>query len=123
MTITREKLFRFEDMDVWQRASDLSFEIDGAADELERQRRYKYAEQLRSAGLSISNNIAEGSGCNSNAEFCKFLGYARRSAFESASMLLMFERRRLLQSEFVRKLTLELHEVCRMIVGFSRSLG
>jgi four helix bundle protein len=117
-----EKLFRFEDLEVWRRASDVGFCLGNAADELEQKRRYKYAEQLRSAGLSISNNIAEGSGSESTPDFKKFLNYGRRSAFECASMLLMFERQELLSSRSVRELLIELNEICRMIVGLSRSL-
>jgi hypothetical protein len=75
------KLFRFEDLDVWQRAADLAVELGLVADDFERQRRYRFAEQLRSAALSISNNIAEGSGSSSRKEFRQFLNFARRSAF------------------------------------------
>lgn len=117
-----DKLFRFEDLEVWRRASDVGFRLGGAADELEQQRRYRFAEQLRAAGLSISNNIAEGSGSNSDVDFCKFLNYSRRSAFECANMLLMFERQNLLPVTEVRPLLVELNEICRMIIGLSQSL-
>ena len=41
---------------------------------------------IRSRGLSISvsANIAEGFDCDSNAEFIRFLGFARRSASRSS---------------------------------------
>jgi four helix bundle protein len=116
------KLFRFEDLEVWQRASDLGYELGGLADQLEEQRRYRFAEQLRAAGLSISNNIAEGSGSTSNTEFRQFLNFARRSAFECANMLLMFRRQNLTSAETVRPLLLETNVVCRMITALSRSL-
>jgi four helix bundle protein len=74
------KLFRFEDLAVWQRAADLGFTLDNVADELEQRRRYRYAEKLRGASLSMSNNIAEGSGSNSTSEVRHFLNIARRSA-------------------------------------------
>ncbi|WP_205940794.1 four helix bundle protein [Pedobacter paludis] len=38
------------------------------------------AEQLNGAALSISNNIAEGSGSVSNKEFTHYLNIAHRSA-------------------------------------------
>jgi four helix bundle protein len=120
---TAEKLFRFEDLEVWMRAADIGFELGNLADELEQRHRYKFAEQLRSAGLSIANNIAEGSGCDFDNEFRRFLGYARRSAFECASMLLMFRRQGLISESFVQKFVFELYEISRMIVGLSRSLS
>ena len=117
------KLFRFENLEVWQRAADVGFELGGIADGLEERRRYRYAEQLRGAAISISNNIAEGSGSTSTNEFRNFLNFARRSAFECASMLLMFQRQGLTSAESVQPLLVELNEVSRMITALSRSLG
>jgi four helix bundle protein len=105
------KLFRFEDLEVWERAADLGYKLGGIADQLEEQRRFRFAEQLRSAGLSISNNIAEGSGSTSNAEFRSFLNFARRSAFECANMLLMFRRQNLTSAETVHPLLVEINVV------------
>jgi four helix bundle protein len=117
------KLFRFEDLAVWQRSADLAIGLCTVADELEMQRRYRFAEQLRSAALSISNNIAEGSGSNSKKEFRNFLNFARRSAFECANMLLIFKRQRMAGESEVHALLDELNQVCRMITGLSRSLS
>ena len=117
-----EKLFRFQDMEVWQRAADLGFNIDSVADVLERHHRYRFAEQMRAAALSISNNFAEGSGSISRAEFRQFLNFARRSAFECANMILLVQRQPLMAGRDVRPILIELHEVSRMITGFSRSL-
>jgi four helix bundle protein len=114
------KLFRFEDLDVWQRAADLAFNLGNVADGVEEQRRYRFAEQLRAAALSISNNIAEGSGSTSRNEFRTFLNFARRSAFECANMLLAFQRQRLVQQDNMRPLLIELNEVCR-ITALSRT--
>lgn len=116
------KLFRFEDLEVWQRAADIGFELGVIADCLEDKRRYRYAEQLRAAALSISNNIAEGSGSNSTGEFRNFLNFARRSAFECASMLLMFRRQQLPGTANIDGLLLELNRISRMITALSRSL-
>src|SRR5262249_36867239 len=116
-------LFRFEKLEVWQRAADIGFELDGIANLLEARHKYRYAEQLRSAAISISNNIAEGSGSNSKSEFRNFLNFAHRSAFECANMLLMFKRNGVMSAESVSPLLTELNEISRMITAFSRSLG
>jgi four helix bundle protein len=115
-------LFRFEQLQVWQRAADLAFSLALVADELSERRLYRFAEQLRSAALSVSNNIAEGSGSNSDNEFRNFLNIARRSAFECASMLLIFHRQQLILADDVRKHLDELNQICRMIMGLYRSL-
>ena len=117
-----DNLFRFERLEVWQRAADLAFTLVAVSDTLAEKHLYRFAEQLRAAALSISNNIAEGSGSTSTSEFRNFLNIARRSAFECASMLLIFERRRLITEETVRGQLDELNQTCRMITGLSRSL-
>ncbi len=71
--------FRFEDLEIWQRAKVLAVQFHQLADRLDRKRLYRYAEQLRAAGLSLTNNIAEGSGSPSCPrvqailEFCETL--------------------------------------------------
>jgi len=57
--------------------------------ELEVQKKYRFAEQLRGAALSVSNNIAEGSGSSSIPGFCRFLNFARLSVFENANIILV----------------------------------
>lgn len=51
--------FRFEDLDIWQKAENLAVKFHEIADRLKQRKLYRYAEQIRTAGLSISNNIAE----------------------------------------------------------------
>ena len=65
--------FRFQDLKVWQLAIEIANELFDIADELEKRRFYRFAEQLRGAAMSMSNNIAEGSGSNSKREFIQFL--------------------------------------------------
>ena len=79
--------FRFEDLEIWQLAKALAVKFHKLADALDKRRLYRYAEQLRAAGLSLTNNIAEGSGSIHVQEFRQFLNFSRRSLFEDASML------------------------------------
>jgi four helix bundle protein len=114
--------WRFEDLEIWQLARDLALKFHRVADDLERRRLYRYAEQLRAAGLSLSNNIAEGSGSSHKQEFIQFLNIARRSLFEDASMLLVFEKLGLLESHYVAELLTDCDVLSRKITNFSRSL-
>ena len=79
--------FHFLSLRVWQQAAELSRELFEWADELEQNRRFRFAEQLRAATLSVTNNLAEGSGSCSNREFAAFVNIARRSVFEVANMI------------------------------------
>ncbi|MBW1716845.1 MAG: four helix bundle protein [Deltaproteobacteria bacterium] len=81
--------FRFRDLKIWQLAIQIANELFDIADELEKKRLYRFAEQLRGSGMSMSNNIAEGSGSSSKKEFIQFLNIARRSTFENANILIL----------------------------------
>ena len=67
--------FRFQDLEIWQMAMEIGEELFDVADALDRKRLYRFAEQLRGAGMSMSNNIAEGSGSNSDREFSQFMSF------------------------------------------------
>ena len=114
--------WRFEDLQIWNNACDLAVDFHRIADGLDRRRLYRYAEQLRAAGLSLPNNIAEGSGSTHKQEFVQFLNIARRSLFEDASMLLVFERLQLLKEAETDQLLWDCDTLSRRITNFSRSL-
>ena len=46
--------FRFEDLEIWQIAKGLAVKFHKLADLLDKRRLYRYAEQLRAAGLSLN---------------------------------------------------------------------
>jgi len=117
----RRPHFRFEDLDVWQEAKLLAMEFHGLADQLERRKFYRYAEQLRAAGLSVSNNIAEGAGSIHPQEFIQFLNIARRSVSESVSMLLVFEAMSVLEENDIRVPLERCDKVSRMLFRYMES--
>jgi len=114
--------FRFQDLEIWKMAIEIADDLFAIADNLDEERRYRFAEQLRGAGMSMSNNIAEGSGLVSKKEFSKFLNYSRRSAFENANILILLNRRNLIDKEFVETQLEKLDHLCRKITNFQRGL-
>ena len=121
--IMRRPHFRFEDLEIWQLARTLAVKLHKLADQLDKKRLYRYAEQLRAAGLSLTNNIAEGSGSTHKREFIQFLNIARRSLFEDASMLMVFETLGLFDSGEIDGLLADFDILSRKITNFSRTLG
>jgi four helix bundle protein len=117
-----EKQFRFQDFEIWKKAASISGALFELADELEKKRFYRFAEQLRAATLSITNNIAEGSGSVSDADFANFLNTARRSVFEVANILILLMKDQRINSDGVNPLLKELEEESRMILAFRRNL-
>jgi four helix bundle protein len=114
--------FRFQKLEIWKNAVEIGIELFDIADDLDKRHLHRFAEQLRAAGLSMSNNIAEGSGSISKKEFRQFLNVARRSTFENANMIIIYQMRQLISVEQKEHLLGELDELCRMISGFVRSL-
>jgi four helix bundle protein len=110
--------FRFQDLMIWQSAIQIADELFDLADLLER----RFADQLRGAVMSISNNIAEGSGSSSPREFKLFLNVARRSTFEVSNILILLRRRNLLEEVSLERHLDRLDYLCRQIMNFQKSL-
>ena len=73
--------------------------------------------------LSVTNNIAEGSGSVSNREFAQFINIARRSVFEVVNMLVMFERHGLVKVDEIAELLIELEGISKMLEAFRKKLA
>lgn len=114
--------FRFQDLKIWQLAIEIADELFDVADDLEQKKLYRFADQLRGAGMSMSNNIAEGSGCSSKKEFRKFLDIARRSTFENANILILLRKRDVISERVLEQLLDKLDHLCRQITNFQGSL-
>jgi len=117
-----EKQFRFQDFEIWKRGAHVGSKLFRMADELESRHLFRFAEQRRGASLSITNNIAEGSGSVSDADFANFLNTARRSVFEVANILMLLSKDGYLKNEEVQPLLSDLEEESRMILAFRRTL-
>jgi four helix bundle protein len=114
--------FRFEQLDIWKEANQISDILFDYSDKADEKRLYKFAEQLRSAAMSISNNIAEGSGSFSDKDFANFLNISRRSVFECANILHIFQRRKIITSEERLKVYPGLITLSKKITNFRKSL-
>jgi four helix bundle protein len=114
--------FRFQDLKIWHLSIEIADKLFEIADELEKKRLYRFADQLRGAGMSMSNNIAEGSGSSSKKEFIQFLNIARRSTFENANILILLRMRDLINEESLQNLLNDLDRLCRQITTFQKTL-
>jgi four helix bundle protein len=103
-------------------AIEIADELFDIADELEQRRLYRFAEQLRASGMSMSNNIAEGSGSSSDLEFSRYLDFAKKSRFENANILIILHRRKLITDEKQSALLEKLDHLCRKTSNFQKTL-
>ena len=114
--------FRFEQLDIWKESIEISDILFDYSDKADAKRLFKFAEQLRAAGMSISNNIAEGSGSFSDKEFASFLNIARRSVFECVNILHIFERRKIISDEEKHSVKNQLLILSKKITSFRKTL-
>jgi len=114
--------FKFEELKVWQKAIDLSYEIHKLTLTFPKEEIYILTSQIKRASDSISLNIAEGSTGQSDAEFGKFLGYALRSAIEVISCLHIGKKRGLIENDIFAKLYNETESVVIMIQALRKSI-
>lgn len=78
---------RFEDIQGWQEARILVRQVYQLTSLAPLRNDYGLKDQIQRAAVSVMANIAEGFDCESNAEFARFLGIARRSVVEVQSLL------------------------------------
>ncbi len=91
---------RFEDLQSWQKARELTNTIYDLAGHSSFAHDYQLRDQIRGAAGSVMHNIAEGFDSGSDPEFARFLKLARRSASEVQSELyLALDRKYITQNE------------------------
>jgi len=78
---------RFEDLPVWQAASDLAIRVYVLGEKPPLRRHRSLRDQIERAALSVSKNIAEGFEPGTTNELLAFLYIARGSSGEVRSML------------------------------------
>lgn len=79
-------MFRFEELEIWKLSIAYNKIMYALAKDFPKFETYSLADQLRRAAVSISNNIAEGSGGTSR-DFGNFLNIAIKSTLETVNIL------------------------------------
>lgn len=95
------RIERFEDIDAWQLARELSVKVYGLTKKTEYARIFGLKGQIQDAAGSAMHNSAEGFDAESNPEFVRFLRYAKRSCTEVQSQIyIALDQRYIGESEF-----------------------
>ncbi|MBS3763796.1 MAG: four helix bundle protein [Planctomycetes bacterium] len=109
---------RFKDIKAWQRARKLTREIYAATKVEHFARDYGLRDQITRASGSIMHNIAEGFDAESNGDFIRFLGYAKRSCTEVQSQLYVAADQDYIDNETFSRLYTLADETRATIRGF-----
>lgn len=114
--------FNFENLQVWQKAIDYSFEVNQLIKQFPSEEKFVLASQFQRASDSIALNIAEGSTGQSKPEFNRFLSIAQRSAIECVCCLHLGKKRNLINQKDFDLHYQKLEEIIKMISGVKNSL-
>ena len=115
--------FRFEKLEVWQLARHFNHRVYAAAKTFPETERYALCQQLRRASVSVSSNIAEGSGRNSDIDFAHFLEIAYGSLMEVVSQLFIASDEGYLDGSTLDSLLTDADLLAAKLVSLSKSLG
>ena len=113
----------FEQLIVWQKSAVIAELIHEITSQGDISKDYWFKNQIRSAGISISSNIAEGYGRYSDKEFMRFLSIANGSTYEVRSQVLIAQRLRYVADDNAQKITNMCLEVSRMIEGLRKTIA
>lgn len=92
-------MFKFQTLKVWSKAVDFADTMIEIADLLPRKYQYSFGDQLRRAGLSGPNNIAEGCGRKTPKESKNFFNISKGSVYECINILVILSKRNLVDWE------------------------
>jgi four helix bundle protein len=117
------KQFRFQKLDVWQQARLLNKKIYGLSKAFPSNEPYSLTSQIRRASISVSSNIAEGSGRNSDADFAHFLEIAYGSLMEVVSQLFLALDEGYITQLQMDEIASEADILASQLVALSKTLG
>ncbi|MCG9729300.1 four helix bundle protein [Shewanella sp. Isolate13] len=109
---------RFEQLDVWKRASRLSCDIYKATEAVQN---WGFKDQITRSGLSVPSNIAEGEERETNKEKVRFLYYAKGSLGELVTQLYIGIEVGYLNKERSMEMIKEAKELAKIIGSLIRN--
>lgn len=121
MSIDIQKIHRFKDLIVWQKAHNLAIAVYGLTKTFPREEQFGLTNQIRRAVVSIASNIAEGFGRNTAKDKNQFYAIAKGSTLEIDSQLLIAKDLGYIKDTEHHKLEQELETIARMLAGLSKS--
>lgn len=115
-------MHNFKQLHVWQESRNFVQEIYSLTNHFPDAERFGIISQLRRASISISSNIAEGSG-RKDKQFEHFLRMAQTSAFEVENLLILSSDLDYLNEEQFLLLESQVVKIQKMLFGLIKRLN
>ena len=114
--------FRFESLEIWRLAIDYADELYEVSNKFPAEEKFALMNQLKRAAVSISNNIAEGSGSATTKNFMSFLDISIKSTLETVNILYFAQKRNYITEDIRRNLYDKAESLIKQIRAFKKSL-
>ncbi len=113
---------KLEDIKVWSLSLALGLEIYNVSKTFPKSEVFGLSSQIRRCAISISSNIAEGAGRNSNKDFSRFLSIASGSAYELQTQLIYCRELNYINKDKSNELLDTTDKIQKMIYRFIEAL-
>ena len=113
-------MFRYEELEVWKKSANLSFEI---YKELSGLKDFGFKDQITRSGLSIPSNIAEGYERGSAKDAVKFFKYSKGSAGELRTQIYIGMKIGYLNPETGKRWLEESERISKMISALMKKFS
>ena len=107
-------MHNFKELKIWSKSIDLATEIYKATSNFPTEEKYGLTSQMRRCAVSISSNIAEVAGRNTNGEFRQFLGIANGSSYELYTQFILSNKLKLIDDNTMNPILKEIDEIQKM---------
>ncbi len=115
------RTFSFEKLNVWQKSRELVFEIYKVTKKFPDDDRFGLISQMRKSSISISSNIAEGTGRHSNKDKARFTEIAYSSGLELLNQSILSVDMEFLKTKDYDSIRKEPTEILAMLDGLYKS--
>lgn len=115
------KTYSFEKLNVWQKSRKLTVLIYKITRDFPKEEIFGLTSQMRRCGISISSNIAEGTGRHSAKDKARFTEIAYGSALELLNQIIISKDIEFMTDENYTLLRMEVDEISLMLDALHKS--
>lgn len=108
-------MHNYKQLEVWKKGIELASAIYQVTQKYPEEEKFGIISQMRRCAVSISSNVAEGAGRNSDKEFRQFLNISFGSCSELETQLIISHNLKYLAKEEFENISSDLAEIQKMI--------
>lgn len=116
--MTEDIIFRFEKLEVWQKAIDLSVDIYHTTEKFPKSEQFSLTDQLRRAITAVAANIAEGNGRKTGKDKAHFTTISYSSLMETMNHLILAFKLNYIDEDTLLSYRIKINQLAGMLASF-----